>query len=264
MKSIIINEKNAYTKTYNSPYTIAVETREFFDSIVPKDMNPVSLRWHDPIRGIYIFEYPPDVKMIYKESHKQGFEIPFPWQIYICHPGKKDVRFFARTEQLKSMDDMLYHQFMPNIYRSGMPCSGAKTIGTTADSTPIEICRAMINGIWMSTFNGGCYISQSGFRSKEISRKNAIHDEKRSLQPIEIQKSGFNEDFWSAKHIHKWLEKRSIEEVLGWEWQEADTVKNVVEWFAQTLHEKETGLESLLSNMNKMPSAKATQLSDIE
>lgn len=225
MNKVELTEESA--TLIGGKYGKEVRTSDLLDELVPRRMNPVSLRWHDPIRQIYVLEYPPGHRLIHR-SYSPGhgpFRIPMPWQVYICSLQPRDVKFFVRTEQLTSMDDMLNHQFMSNIYRTGTPCQGAQ--GDMRDD-PIDSCRSMIDAIWMTTFNGGCYITEDG---KHHPR--GFNDPGGSLQPKEIIDAGFNDHFWSSSNIHEWLEERSIEEMLNWHWKKAGTVNEIIDWMVE-------------------------------
>lgn len=219
--------KSVSTLIGNTGYGKEVKTSDLLEELVPNRMIPVSLRWHDPVREIYVLEYPPGHRLIYRDYHEDDggpFRIPMPWQVYICSIQPRDVKFFVRTEQLTSLDDMLHHQFMSNIYRSGTPCQGAQ--GELRED-PIDTCRSMIDAIWMTTFNGGCYISSDG-----APHAKAYKDPGGSLQPQEIVDAGFNDHFWASSKIHEWLEERSIDEMLSWQWKHAGTLRELIEWSA--------------------------------
>lgn len=211
------------------------ETDAALDIFSIKEMIPPSVRWMDPLSGTYVFEYPPQERMIYTsgmlEPEQTTYRIPLPWQIYICtlNKQKRDVKFFTRTSQLTSLDDVINHQFMPNIYRSGTPCDGA--VGTSAALGPIDRCRQMIDGIWMTSFNGGCYVSS---HTQIITNEKAAYkDPGGSLQPKEVIDAGFDKAFWSSRDIFPWLEEKSIEDLLTWEWKEAGPLMDVVRWQQQ-------------------------------
>lgn len=227
------------------------DTKELFESLFQEDyIFPPSLRWKDGLRDIYVFEFPPETKTIYGENFEEVYTIPFPWQVYICFPKIKEIFFFTRTQQIQSLDDILNHQFMTNIYRSGAPCGGI-SINLTKD--PITDCRNMINKIWMSSFNGGAYISKAGFRNQANKRRMAIEDEKISLFPKEALKEGYGIDFWQRKYLG-WLQDRSPQELLEFEWHEADSLKNIIEWTYSAVHLETDNISKLAAKMHSLKS----------
>lgn len=212
-------------------YGKEVTTNDLLRSFQPPEMIPVSLRWYDSIREIYVFEYPPSHRLIHKAMNGKPYRIPVPWQVYICSTNPRNVRMYMRTEQLTSLDDTLYHQFMSNIYRSGTPCQGPQ--GKIYKDDPLSTCRAMIDAIWMTTFNGGCYISSEGNNINGAAYK----DETGPLMPEELIKARYDADFWAyANHkpnFHKWMEERSIEEILEWTYKPTGTLTELIEYLAE-------------------------------
>lgn len=212
-------------------YGKEVKTSELLQSFQPPEMIPVSLRWYDPIREIYVFEYPPGHRIIHRDMRGDPFRIPVPWQVYICSTNPRNVRMYMRTEQLTSLDDILCHQFMSNIYRSGTPCQGPQ--GKVYKDDPLATCRAMIDAIWMTTFNGGCYISSEGNNMYGAAYKN----ETGALMPKEIVKAGYDAHFWAYARnepsFHSWMEERSIEEVLSWTYNTTGSLRELIEFLAK-------------------------------
>lgn len=227
----------------------SADTEELFKKLFQDDyISPPSLRWRDVLREIYVFEFPPEIKMVYGEYFDTNYSIPFPWQVYICIPSRKQIFFFTRTQQIQSLDDTLNHQFMTNIYRSGIPCGG---VDISLENNPIIDSRNMINKIWMSSFNGGCYIARDGYKDYGAGFRKAMHDSKESFLPQEAIEEGYGKEFWQKKYI-KWLDGKSIEEILNWKWKEVDTLRNTIEWAydVTSIQHDKTKVSQLRSKMS--------------
>lgn len=215
--------KKRYNKT--SP------TQDLLAGLVPTEMLPVSVRWIDQINQIYVLEYPPQTKIITLQSIREGptlnreYAIPIPWQIYICQISGFNMRLhmFMRTQQLTSLDDTLNHHHMTNIYRDGSPCAPLGDI-TYESSGGIELCREMIDMLWMSAFNGGNYMYHS---EKGIAHK-AFGKEEGFLMPDEVAAAGFHRNFWIPEY-YQWLEQQSIEDVLQWNWKNTGSLRTLID-----------------------------------
>lgn len=248
-----------------------ISTEDFFNIFTPNSIFPINLRWMDPARRIYVLEYPPETRLISSGEFGETLRrIPLPWQVYVCSVKTVvNVHLTMRTEQLGSLDDILYHSFASNIYRDGTPCGGPQVEGgfrKYKDMEDLELCKQMIDGIWMTNFNGGCYLSSEAGLGNLGKRHRALEDTGRCLLPREVIDAGFDEHFWSYSEgeddFYAWIEERSIEEVLRWEYHPHATVREIIAHLAAQKESPFLGAIHEIANTEekrKNPDAEKTQ-----
>lgn len=159
----------AATRTKNVKLTEKVPIDEFSSILFGNDTSflgllPAAVRWVSQDGKLIIAERPPHYKDVSytpalksnaKLVSKDKFNIAVPWTTYIFtwEPnGYIDFLFaFASDKQIESIDDIVYHLPVPNIYVSGLVCkpnaSSAKL--TTAGQAINEAYQLL----WNSNFN---------------------------------------------------------------------------------------------------------------
>lgn len=209
---------------------------------VKKEDLPDFVRYVDENTGTFIIELPPRVRQIlirsdvdydyYKPKHQRDqttFQIPVPWQVYICRPRANHVQFFTRTAPLTSLSDTINYPHISNIYRDGQPCGGIPLSQQVA-TDDLERAVAHINYVWDSSFQGGFYLSAEGDRYGHH-----LEDGKKGnlLPKTMIKAMGGESPFYYGDHgggslkYYEWVEQLTTDDLLHWEWTEAGTLREV-------------------------------------
>jgi hypothetical protein len=190
------------------------------------------VRYADEESGVYVLEFAPTVKMI--SLSKEHMLVPVPWQVYLCQPRKNKVQFFARTEPLSSLNNVVCYPHISNMYRDCQPCGGVP-FGKNGEDD-VEYSIRMINYIWASGFQGGFYLSAEygghgghhclpGSSRGSLLPKDVVTHMKGSPMYYPGGDNGWGNN---SRTYYDWIETLTLDDILKWKWHEAGTLKSLL------------------------------------
>lgn len=235
---------------------------------------PPMVRWVDPTQRFWLLELPPSQIAVSYYSVKTmenddycGYDyiddddddesaesqkwdevssavVPIPWQVWLFN--LRDLRhpkLWFRTTSLRSLEDEVYHCFLPNVYSWDVPCFyGYKKDLEEIQDIP-ERLKAVLQEFWFGTFDGSAYMDRSEVPAGEPPGYPP------ELMKIWKKAPGYKK-LWIGDTEHNlncvWprLENLSVEDILKWTYIPAGTLNTYID---QSL--KQISIHDILQRM---------------
>lgn len=209
---------------------------------------PPMVRWFDPTQRYWLLELPPSYMAIsyYDVAHMAATKyrpwastvnkyeqvssatIPIPWQVWLFDASyPRGPSLWFRTEPLTSLDDEVFHCYLPNVYSWDTPCFYQYKDVENITDIPQRL-KAVLQEFWFGAFDGSSYMLSKPPEGPAPGYPSELMDIWTNT-PEYKKYTDLRDTTHNLNSVFPHLANLSIEDVLGWSYISAGPLNTPIE-----------------------------------